>query len=242
MRLARALFLAMSLLVVSASVISDAGKPILLGLDAEFGHRTSTSAEAIRRGMEIAIAEINAAGGLLGGRPLELVVRDNRSITARGVDNLRELAALPESARLPIVSHWGITGGDFVGMTGPALSQVRLAVVQTYSFIGRTDPIARRVVAALQARYGVSAPAAIESPAGVAHAYDLTHLLALAVERAGTTERARVRDALEHLGPYQGLVKHYPRPFTPERHDALSPEDVFMAHYTEDGRLIPAAD
>ena len=393
MRLARALFLAMSLLVVSASVISDAGRPILLGLDAEFGHRTSTSAEAIRRGMEIAIAEINAAGGLLGGRPLELVVRDNRSITARGVDNLRELAALPdlvavfggkfspvyveclpvahelgvplmdpwgaadiitdheyrpsysfrlslkdswaapvmlrfamksygakrvgvllpntawgrsnrhaierasgqldlllvaerwynwgetsllsayrelqlqgaeailmvaneaegsllvkevaalpESARLPIVSHWGITGGDFVGMTGPALSQVRLAVVQTYSFIGRTDPIARRVVAALQARYGVSAPAAIESPAGVAHAYDLTHLLALAVERAGTTERARVRDALEHLGPYQGLVKHYPRPFTPERHDALSPEDVFMAHYTEDGRLIPAAD
>jgi branched-chain amino acid transport system substrate-binding protein len=74
-------------------------------LDAEFGHKTSTSAQAIQEGMEIAIAEINAAGGLLGGRKLELVVRDNRSIPAIGVDNLRDLATMPNLV--------GVFGGKF---------------------------------------------------------------------------------------------------------------------------------
>ncbi|NEX21646.1 ABC transporter substrate-binding protein [Thiorhodococcus mannitoliphagus] len=383
----------MAPLVATSIQAADPQTPVLVGLDAEFGHRTSTSAQAIQQGMEIAIAEINAAGGVLGGRPLELVTRDNGSVTARGVDDLRELAALPdmvavfggkfspiyveslpvahelgiplmdpwgaadiitehdyrpsytfrlslkdssaapvmltfakkhygaervgvllpntawgrgnqkaiadsaagvgvelvgeqwynwgnpsflrhylelshrgaqalllvgnepegallvkelaglpESERLPVVSHWGVTGGDFVKLAGDALREVRLAVVQTYSFIGRSDPIAERVLSALREGYGVAGPEFVKSPVGVAHAYDLTHLLARAVERAGSTDRAAIRDALEHLGPYQGLVRDYERPFTPERHDALSPEDVFMADYREDDQLIPVGD
>lgn len=381
------------LLIVAACIAAPPSAPVLVGLDAEFGHRTSTSAQAIQRGMEIAIAEINAAGGVLGGRPLKLVTRDNRSITARGVDNLRELAALPdlvavfggkfspiyieslpvvhelgiplmdpwgaadiitdhdyrpsytfrlslkdswaapvmlkfaknsygadrigvllpntawgrsneqaiaeaaaelgielvgerwynwgnpsflrhyldllrqgaqaillvgnepegalllkemaglpESDRLPVVSHWGVTGGDFATLAGEALAQIELAVVQTFSFVGRSDPIAQRVLQALHERYGVAGPASVPSPVGVAHAYDLTYLLARAVDLAGSTDRAAIRDALEHLGPYQGLVRDYARPFTSERHDALSQEDVFMAYYKEDDQLIPAPD
>ena len=73
-----------------------AGLPVKIGVDAEFGHKTSTSAQAVEQGIQIAIDEINQAGGVLGGRPLELVKRDNRAITAIGKDNLRELAALPD--------------------------------------------------------------------------------------------------------------------------------------------------
>ena len=57
-------------------------KPIYIGLDAEIGHKTSTSDEAIRNGILIAIDDINQAGGLLGGRPLELLIKDNRSVPA----------------------------------------------------------------------------------------------------------------------------------------------------------------
>lgn len=366
-----------------------AAEPIRLGLDAEFGHKTSTSAQAVQMGMQIAIDEINAAGGLLGGRQLELVTRDNRSIPAIGVDNLRELAALPnlvavfggkfspvvqewlpvahelglpifatwssadsitdhdhvpswsfrlslkdawaapvmlrhareekrasrvgvflpntvwgrsnsaalrkaapalgvqivaerwynwgdtdlqpqlreliaadaqaivlvanevegalfvremaalpQAQRLPIVSHWGVTGGRFAERAGDALERVDFAVIQTYSFIGDTSPAALRVMAALK-RHGITRAEDVKSPVGVAHAYDLVHLLAQAIRKAGSSERAKVRSALEQLGPYAGLVRRYTRPFTPQNHDALSIDQAFMARFTADDHLIP---
>jgi branched-chain amino acid transport system substrate-binding protein len=382
------LSLAAGVFVSQAAVA--AGEPILLGLDAEFGHKTSTSAQAIRQGMEIAIEEINSAGGLLGGRKLELVTRDNRSIPAIGVDNLRELAALPnlvgvfggkfspvvhewlpvaqelrvpvfavwssadtltehnfnpswcfrlalkdswaapvllrfaretkkadrvgvlvpntvwgrsnsaalkkaaaglgvlivgerwynwgdktllpqyqelrdagaqaivlvanevegallvremaglpEAQRLPVVSHWGVTGGKFVEMAGEALDRIDFAVVQTFSFIGNNAPAAKRVLAALRKKYGIERAEAVTSPVGVAQAYDMVHLVAAAIRKAGSAERIKVRAALEQLGAYDGLVRRYARPFTPDNHDALSPDQVFMARYAQDGWLIP---
>ncbi|OSZ65777.1 ABC transporter substrate-binding protein [Hydrogenophaga sp. IBVHS2] len=365
--------------------------PVYVGLDAEFGHRTSTSAQAIQQGIEIAMAEINQAGGVLGGRKLSLVTTDNRSITAVGLDNLRKLAAqpdlvavfggkfspiyiealplvhelglplmdpwgsadgitdhpyqpsytfrlsikdawvapafvrfarehhrigrlgllvpntawgrsnkaaleaavgtapgmrlvahrwyhwgdaslmasyqalreagaqaivlvanetegslliremagLPRDQRLPIISHWGITGGDFARMAGPALDEIDLVVVQSYSFVGARSPAAQRVLAALQRGWGHAAPEKVPSPVGVAHAYDLMHLLARAIDKAGSTDRKAVRAALEQLGPYDGLVQRYARPFTPTRHDALGPERIFFARYTASDELIP---
>jgi branched-chain amino acid transport system substrate-binding protein len=152
---------------------------------------------------------------------------------------VREVAALPESQRLPIVSHWGVTGGDFARMCGDALDKVDFAVIQTYSFVGQTGPVARRVLAALKRRYGIESAEAVTSPVGVAHAYDLTHLLAMAIRKAGSTDRRKVRDALEQLGPYDGLVQRYPVPFTSTRHDALSARNVFFARYTAADHLIP---
>jgi branched-chain amino acid transport system substrate-binding protein len=366
------------------------GLPVLVGLDAEFGYAHSTSAEAIREGIQIAIAEINGAGGVLGGRPLALVERANHSVPARSIENLKEMAAMPELAavfcgrfsptvleslptiheqriplldpwgaadaivdnghspnfvfrlsmrdswavaallgeaqaqgrgrvglmllntswgrsslkaaearvaaaggklrivgtrwfnwndpsfigpyqdlrrqgaeaivlvsnaneaailvkemaalppaeRLPILSHWGVTGGDLPGLAGAALQEVDFLVVQTFSFVGRSDPRTARVLAARGRIFGSADPRRIQAPVGVAHAYDLTHLLARAIARAGSTDRLAIRAALESLGPYQGLIKAYPRPFTPARHEALSPGDVFVARYAPDGTLV----
>jgi branched-chain amino acid transport system substrate-binding protein len=366
-----------------------AAEPVLIGLDAEFGYASSTSAEAIRNGMRIAIEEINASGGVLGGRPLAIVERANHSVPSRSIANveelaampglvavfcgrfsptvvealpavqrhrvilldpwaaadaivdngqspnfafrlsvrdswavrlllrevtrrglervgllllntswgrssqraaeewqaargtprvvgtrwiqwndssfleayrglrrrgaqaillvananeaavlIREVAALPPPERLPIFSHWGITGGDLPGLAGPALAQVDLSVVQTFSFLDARSPAAARVVAAHDRLFGSSGPRRIQAPVGVAHAYDLTHLLARAIDRAGSTDRPAVRDALERLGPHLGLVKRYPAPFTPGRHEALAPEDAFIARYAPDGALV----
>jgi branched-chain amino acid transport system substrate-binding protein len=77
---------------------------------------------------------------------------------------------------------------------------------------------------------------------GAAQAYDLTHILALAIDRAGSTDRKAVRDALERIGTVRGLVKTYSPPFTPARHEALGPDDLLLARYRADGVLVPAGD
>lgn len=379
--------LCLVLIIVATGARADS-PPVLIGIDAEFGVVGSTSAQAVRLGAQIAVDEINAAGGVLDGRPLALVEKDNRSVPARSIKNLREfaadptvvavlcgryspvvveaipeihrlklplldpwaaadsitahdfrpnyifrlslrdtwamqvmirhagqrglhklgllvpntewgrsnlkavemldqadpqlalvdtqwfswgdnsllnqyqalrkagaegvifvsneregvifikeVAALPKEQRLPIFAAWGITGGNFFTGAGSALRDVDLAVVQTYSFIGANDAVAQRVVQAAR-RYGVDGPRRIPSPVGVAHTYDLVHILARAIQIAGSTDRSAIRDALEKVTDYAGLVKTYPQPFTPDRHDALSPQEMFMARYAEDGTIV----
>lgn len=60
---------------------------LVIGLDADMSSGSARSGEAIRRGLELAIEEINRDGGLLG-RPVELIVRDHRGNPDRGLDNL----------------------------------------------------------------------------------------------------------------------------------------------------------
>lgn len=381
--------LLLALVLSLYGAVASAAAPVLIALDAEFGIRTSTSAQAVQQGIELALDEINAAGGVLGGRPLRLLTRDNRGIAAVAVDHLRELAAIPDlvavfggkyspiyveclpvahelrmllldpwgsadqitdhgfrpsfsfrlslkdewaaqafvrfarqrhgakrlgllvpnthwgrsnhasiakaaaragmdvleaqwfnwgdrsllrqyaalhaagadvlifvtnevegavlvkemaalppEGRLPIVAHWGLTGGNFAALAGPALQALDFSVIQTFHF-GSRRPAARRLMRVLASRHGVARPEQVVSAVGVAHAYDLTHLLARAIDRAGSADRERIRAALEQLGPYDGLVRFYRRPFTPQRHDALTPADVFFARFGSDGALMP---
>ncbi len=365
-------------------------QPVYLGLDAEFGYKGSTSAEAIENGILIAIDEINKVGGVLNGRPLALLKHANHSVPARSMANIEELAAnpdvaavfcgrfsptvldslaaihksripmldpwaaadgivdngyqpnyvfrlslrdswamqvmipyagvknapnigllllntswgrsnqkaaeayqrlhpeyrivathwfnwsdesllekymalyqagaqaiilvgnaddavkliqaeasLPVSQRLPIISHWGITGGDFFNMAGSNLQGIDLSVVQTYSFLGKKNAAAQRVSEAAKRLFNVTDVRQLPSPVGIAHAYELTHILAKAINQAGVLDRAKIRDALEHIKRYAGLIKTYRPPFTADRHDALNLKDVFMAKYAPDGAIEP---
>jgi len=360
---------------------------IKIAVDAEFGIPFSTSAQAVRNGAQVAVNEINAAGGLLG-RKLEIIERDNRAVPARSLNNLRELAAdpdvvavlcaryspvvvellpeihrlkmvmldpwaaansitdndyspnyvfrlslkdswalqvmmrhalksgarkvglmlpntewgrsslksaeitaskdtqqeivdtqwynwgdpsmieryqalrkagaesvifvandreavilvkemanLPKEQLLPLVAHWGLTGGQFFEQAGLALKTVDLSVVQTYSFIGKSDPVAKRVLTGLKSVTGNDDPRKVVSQVGVAHAYDLVQLLARAINQAKSTDRPLIRNELEKLGPYQGLLGQIDKPFTPKRHDALTISDVYMAHFADDGAI-----
>ena len=381
-------FLAAACIAATSLVAHPAPPPVRVGLDAEFGHLTSTSDDAIRMGMLTAIDEINESGGVLGGRPLELVTRDSRSVPARGVDNaaelaaitdlvamytgkfspvaleqaravaklklplldpwaaaddiiaekpagtwsfrlslrdswaipamtaylqrrgiqrvgvllvtsswgrsnevhiqrhvaagrqprvvgtewynwgaktlmpsiqrlreagaqailfvgnegegsvlVREMAALPASTRLPVVSHWGVTGGNFSELAGDALHAIDFAVVQTFTFEGLDTPRARQVVARAARLFNLKGARDIPSQVGFAHAYDLTHILARALNLAGSTDRSAVRDALERVTGYEGLVDNFPHPFTPASHEALSPRNVFMGRFTRAGTI-----
>jgi branched-chain amino acid transport system substrate-binding protein len=377
-------------LAATPAAAQVAKEPVVLALDGEFGLTNSTSAEAIERGILTAIDEINRQGGVLAGRPLELITREHRSISARGIKNIRELATIPDliavfggrfspvvieelpvleqtrtlflapwssadaivdngmepnyifrlslrdslampfllkraadrgltrigllltntawgrsnldaanrylaghkvpelagtawynwrdrslidkyqalaeagaqaillvanddeaavlvrevatlppQRRLPILSHWGVTGGDFVGQAGPALQEVDFAVIQTVSPFRIPPDRLAPVLETAGRLFGIRRPEDIVSPVGFLHAYDLTRILALAIDRAGTTDRAAVRDALEQVGPYRGVTRDFNRPFAPGRHDALGPDDLLMARFRADGVLVP---
>ena len=384
--------LLLTLLLLSASGLVPAAAqskdPVKIGLAAAVSGGSAASGEAIKRGIQIALDEINASGGVLGGRKLELVVRDDEGNPARGVTIARELverekalvvfgglhttvalaqvavwqelktpymgawaagtnitrnghspnyvfrvsanddyadkflsryatdklkkskpglmlentawgqsneagltkwlgekgikpvgiekfnwgdpdmspqllrlrsagadyivlvANAPEGAQViksqakigwdaPVVSHWGISGGRFAELTGDLSSGV--AFLQTYSFFGNQNERGQAVLRALKAKYGVKGPEEVIAPVGTANAYDGMHLVALAIEQAGTTDGTKIRDALENLkAEYKGLIKTYKRPFTPEQHDALTDEDYIMVVW-KGAQIVPIA-
>lgn len=382
------------LATLSAALAATPGAaPVRVGLDAEFGLNNSTSAQAVELGLRTAIGEINRAGGVLGGRPVELVTRDHRSLPARGIRNIeelarmpdlvavfggrfspviieelptlkatrtlflapwssadaivdndmqpnyvyrlslrdslampklletagkrglrkvgllltntswgrsnlaaaekfaaahkdisivhtawynwrdktlvaryktlrsagaeaivlvanddeaavlvREVAALPRAERVPILSHWGVTGGEFARQAGPALNQVDFSVIQTFSFFNADPKQLRPFMASVATVSPVRRIEDIRGPVGVAHAYDLMHILARAIALAGSTDRKAVRDALEKLPEHRGLIKTYAPPFTPRRHEALGARELLIARYRADGVLVPTGE
>jgi branched-chain amino acid transport system substrate-binding protein len=389
MRRILVLLLAIAALVVFARpALAQSKDPIKIGLAAAVSGGSAASGEAIKRGIQIAMDEINAKGGLLGGRKLELVIRDDEGDPAKGVKIARELverekavvvfgglhttvalaqvpvwtelkhpymgpwaagteiaqntqkpnyvfrvsanddyadkflvryatevlkkakpglllentawgqsnevglnkwlgqkgikpvgiekfnwgdpdmspqllrlknagadliimvANAPEGAQvvksrakigweIPMVAHWGISGGRFAELTGDLSDGV--AFLQTYSFFGKQNEHGQALLKALKDKYGVKGPEEVIAPVGTANAYDGMHLVALAIAQAGSDDGAKVRDALENLkAEYEGLIKSYKRPFTPEQHDALTDADYIMVVW-KGGKIVPVA-
>jgi len=157
-----------------------------------------------------------------------------------GIAAVRSMAALPQNHRLPIMSHWGITGGVFFQKACKSLPKVDLQFLQTFSFAAPPFPKrARRIFEAYQKQFpDTRTTFDIFSPVGTAHAYDLVHILRLAIKKAGTIDRPAVRDALETIEVYQGLVRNYRPPFTAKNHDALDSNDFRLAIYNEKGHIV----
>ena len=140
--------------------------------------------------------------------------------------------------KVPVVSHWGISGGRFPELAGPTAGDAHF--VQTYSFFGKLNPTGERMLAAMKKKYPqIKGPEDIFAPVGTANAYDALHLLAKAIAQAGSTEGDKVREALENLqGKYDGLIKSYEKPFSATNHDALGPDDYIMVRY-EGEKIVP---
>ncbi len=169
-------------------------------------------------------------------------------LKAGGADSVIMVANAPEGAQVvkskakigwdvPIVSHWGISGGRFPELTGELSEAV--VFVQTYSFFGKQSEAGERVIAALKAKFNLKGPEDILAPVGTANAYDAMQLVAAAIAKAGSTDGPKVRDALETIDEYKGLIKTYKRPFTPDEHDALNENDYILVTW-RGGKIVPA--
>ncbi|WP_061959100.1 ABC transporter substrate-binding protein [Cupriavidus pauculus] len=139
--------------------------------------------------------------------------------------------------KVPVVSHWGPAGGRFTELAGPNARNVHF--VQTYSFFGTQTPVSTRVINELKAKYSdVKGPDDITPAVGVANAYDATQLAALAIARAGSTKGDAVREGFYKIDLYEGLIKTYVKPFSPQQHDALTENDYVWAQFI-DNRIVP---
>jgi len=161
--------------------------------------------------------------------------------TPEGLAIVRSIASLPKADRIPIISHWGITGGSFFEQAKDVLGDVDLSILQTYSFIKPSFPDrANKVINAYLEQYSDATDVQdIFAPTGTAHAYDIIQILALAIKKANTTNRQSVRNALENLTAYNGLVRDYSPPFSAEKHDALDASDFRLSTYDEKGVIVP---
>ena len=84
----------------------------------------------------------------------------------------------------------------------------------------------------------IKGPEDITPAVGVANAYDGMHLTALAIEAAGSTEGPAVQQGFYKIEQYDGLIKQYSKPFSPEVHDAIGPSDYVWAQFI-DNKILP---
>lgn len=169
-----------------------------------------------------------------GGQAVIMIANEGE-----GAAIINSMAKLPEGKRLPLVSHWGVTGGVMHELIKPSLGAVDVDIIQTFSFVGNERPQAQALAKEVMKRTGAATPALIQSPVGVAQAFDMTHLLALAIDAAGSTDRVAIRDALQSLPAFQGAIRDYDKPFSATNHDALSAEQILFVHLKSDGALVP---
>src|SRR6187455_2221607 len=138
---------------------------------------------------------------------------------------------------VPIVSHWGPSGGRFSELAGPSGAKVHF--IQTYSFSGKLSSKGEGVLAGLKRKYPEIKSLADVTPAvGIANAYDAMHLTALAIAKAGSTEGPKIRESFYEIGKYDGLIKAYDKPFSTANQDALSPSDYIFTYFKGD-EILP---
>ncbi len=165
-----------------------------------------------------------------------------------GVEIVESMLTLEPQHRLPIISHWGITAGDFhKRIDYKKRKHVDLSFIQScYSFMPTPkNRIGKKVFskAKLVFAENIKKPIDIRSPVGFIHGYDITKLLISALHKVELTDdmesnRNQVRLALENLNePVEGLIKTYKNPYSifspsnPDAHEALNINDLCMAHY-----------
>lgn len=150
---------------------------------------------------------------------------------------VRTLATM--SWNVPVLSYWGASSRAFIEQAG--LENVReVYVLQTFTFDNTPSKKSQALLNAYHNQFGTNQLSEIGEPTAVVQAYDGMHLLAQAIEQAGTTTGSDIKAALEALEtPYDGVIKVYKRPFSPTNHTALLTNDYMMTIW-HINTLIPA--
>jgi branched-chain amino acid transport system substrate-binding protein len=141
--------------------------------------------------------------------------------------------------KLPIVAHWGFTGGSFGRDLATELQSVDLKFLQTVAFLGNKRPLADKIAKAYLTTYGGDSVADIDAAAGVARSYDAMRLVALALKAADKNPKLTLISAMEGITAFEGVVTSYKYPFKGQR-EGLDASSYRLGRYDEKGRIVPA--
>jgi branched-chain amino acid transport system substrate-binding protein len=137
------------------------------------------------------------------------------------------------------VAAWGLAG-NLGELAGPLANGVR--VMQTYSWMGELSDTGKALWEKIQKKYGLKDPSELKMGSGTANSYDAVHILAKAIQSAGSYDWSKVREALYTVN-HTGLVAVYKPAFdasNPERQDAILPQYYKLTAW-HDGKLLPIA-
>lgn len=138
-----------------------------------------------------------------------------------------------------MIAAWGLAG-NLGELAGPLANGVR--VMQTFSWMGEMDDKTKAIWNKIQKKYSLKDPSELKMGSGTANAYDAVHILAKAIEKAGSYDWKKVKDALYQVD-HTGLVATYKPAFdksNPERQDAILPQFYRLTAW-QDGKLLPIA-
>jgi len=167
---------------------------------------------------------------------------------------IKAMIDLPDALKLPVRSHWGITGGTFAQeINAEQRSLVDLQFIQTrFSFLNPSLSKIELSVLELAKKHNsdINSKNDIKAQSGFVHSYDLTKIIIAAINQSGLTgnkaqDKASIRKSLTHLKlPVAGLIKTYKSPFsqyntdTPNAHEALRIEDYTMGYYSKNNNVL----
>ncbi len=118
------------------------GAPVKIGELNSYG-RMAAFAVPYRNGIELALAEVNAKGGVLGGRPLEFVIRDDGATPGDAVRVAEELVTREAVSMLvgTFLSNVGLAVADFANQkktlflaSEPLSDSITMASGNPYTF------------------------------------------------------------------------------------------------------------
>lgn len=222
-------------------------KPGMILVNNSWGESNEVGLKAALAEKKIAYAGIEK----FEGNDIDVVPQLSR-LKAAGADVLFLVGNVGPSAQVvksldrmswdvPIVSHWGPSGGRFAELAGASAEKVHF--IQTYSFSGKLSAKGEGVLAALKKKYPEIKTLADVTPAvGIANAYDAMHLTALAIAKAGATDGPKIRQGFYAIDRYDGLIKSYSKPFTAQNHDAIGPGDYLFTFFNKAGEILPLSN
>jgi branched-chain amino acid transport system substrate-binding protein len=158
-----------------------------------------------------------------------------------------ELAAIANGMaklgyKAPLIGGWPLSMSNFTDNAGPNGN----GALMPQTFI--EEPITPRAKAFIEAYHKAYGVQRIPSPVSAAQGYDAVLIFAAAVKQAGSTDPAKIRDALEDLkDPVEGVIATWKKPYSKwspadvTTHEAFRRQQVVMG-MVKDGRVVFAND
>ncbi len=155
---------------------------------------------------------------------------------AEAKEIVRTMVSRPKS--LPIVAHWGFTGGTFGQDLSAELQSLDLKFLQTVSFLDNKRPQAKAVASKYLSFFGGDSVIDIDAAAGVARSYDAMRLVGLALKQNASHPGMDLIKAMESIPNFEGVVTSYKYPFKGQR-EAIDSSVYRLGRYDQKGRIIP---
>lgn len=161
-----------------------------------------------------------------------------------GADAIGVYAIAPEASTIvrsmakvnyspQVFGSWALLQPNVIDLAGEDLVN---GLIMATSYTEDTNERTKALAEKIRAKYGEIIMFVVSG-----QCYDAVRMLATAMEKAGTTEGEKVRDALEDLTNFHSLYGIIERPYTKDRHQAIRPQKIHLGVW-KNGKVVKYED